>query len=150
MLRPSRIVSGGQTGADQGGLFAAEDLGIPTGGWAPKGYRTERGPMPELLRDRFKLQEAPTADYAVRTRRNVVDADGTIIFGDVRSAGSWLTQTEVRMAKRPLLINPPSGAAIRAWMMAHGAFSVNVAGNRESKNPGLQERVRKMLVEAFR
>lgn len=38
-----KIVSGGQTGADQGGLEAAEELGIPTGGWAPAGYYTEQG-----------------------------------------------------------------------------------------------------------
>ena len=29
------IVSGGQTGADQGGLEAAKEAGIRTGGWAP-------------------------------------------------------------------------------------------------------------------
>jgi hypothetical protein len=38
---PNIIISGGQTGADQGGLFAAEILKIKTGGYAPKGYRTE-------------------------------------------------------------------------------------------------------------
>ena len=30
-----KIVSGGQTGADRGGLLAAMDLGIDWGGWAP-------------------------------------------------------------------------------------------------------------------
>ena len=39
--RPSKIISGGQTGADMGGLLAAKDLGIRTGGWMPKGWLTE-------------------------------------------------------------------------------------------------------------
>jgi hypothetical protein len=30
-----KIVAGGQTGADRGGLLAAMDLGLDWGGWAP-------------------------------------------------------------------------------------------------------------------
>ena len=37
----SRIISGGQTGADEGGLMAAALLGIPTGGWMPRGFLRE-------------------------------------------------------------------------------------------------------------
>jgi hypothetical protein len=33
----TRLISGGQTGADQGGLRAARAAGIETGGWAPLG-----------------------------------------------------------------------------------------------------------------
>ncbi len=32
-----RILTGGQTGADQAALRAARAAGIATGGWAPKG-----------------------------------------------------------------------------------------------------------------
>jgi hypothetical protein len=32
-----RVISGGQTGADQAGLAAAKRLGVPTGGFMPKG-----------------------------------------------------------------------------------------------------------------
>jgi hypothetical protein len=38
------VISGGQTGADQGGLRATRACGIPTGGWAPRGWLTEAGP----------------------------------------------------------------------------------------------------------
>ena len=38
-----KIVSGGQTGADRGGLEAAIHLGLDWGGWAPKGWRAEDG-----------------------------------------------------------------------------------------------------------
>ncbi|MBO7684653.1 MAG: hypothetical protein J6T51_08020 [Kiritimatiellae bacterium] len=41
-----KIVSGGQTGVDRGALQAAMDLGLPWGGWAPKGWRAENGTIP--------------------------------------------------------------------------------------------------------
>lgn len=46
------IISGGQTGADQAALDAAIILGIPHGGWLPKGRKTEKGPLPL----RYELQ----------------------------------------------------------------------------------------------
>ena len=36
-----KIISGGQTGADRGGLDAAIDLGIEHGGWCPLGRKSE-------------------------------------------------------------------------------------------------------------
>ena len=44
MLEP--VISGGQTGADQAGLRAAQACGIPTGDQAPRGWLTEAGPAP--------------------------------------------------------------------------------------------------------
>jgi hypothetical protein len=35
----SKLISGGQTGADQGALDAALELGHPCGGWCPKGRK---------------------------------------------------------------------------------------------------------------
>ncbi len=37
----ARIISGGQTGADRGGLDAAISLGVPHGGWCPLGRPAE-------------------------------------------------------------------------------------------------------------
>jgi hypothetical protein len=42
-----KIISGGQTGADQAALDAAIKLGIPHGGWIPKGRLTEKGTLPD-------------------------------------------------------------------------------------------------------
>jgi len=41
---PIKIISGGQTGADQAALDAAISLGLPHGGWITKGRKTETGP----------------------------------------------------------------------------------------------------------
>lgn len=60
-----RVISGGQTGADRGGLDAAIDLGLPHGGFCPKGRRAEDGVIP----GRYQLEETESADYTERTRK---------------------------------------------------------------------------------
>jgi len=42
----TKIVSGGQTGADRGGLDAAIYCDVPHGGWCPKGRKAEDGRIP--------------------------------------------------------------------------------------------------------
>ena len=37
----TKIISGGQTGADRAGLDVAIEFDIPHGGWIPKGRKTE-------------------------------------------------------------------------------------------------------------
>ncbi len=71
-----KIISGGQTGADQAALDAAMKLDIPHGGWIPRGLITENGPLP----DKYQLEEMPTSRYVGRTEENVIDSDGTLIF----------------------------------------------------------------------
>ena len=60
-----KIISGGQTGADRAALDAAIELGIPHGGWIPKGRITEEGP----LSDKDQLQEMPTDSHPARTEQ---------------------------------------------------------------------------------
>src|SRR5215470_494378 len=103
-----RVISGGQNGADQGGLRAAKALGIPTGGWAPKGWMTEDGPAEGLLRS-FGLRKYPKSGYSVRTKANVLEADATVIFGQ-QSSGSLITAEECERVGKPCLwIGYPPG-----------------------------------------
>ena len=90
MLR--KIISGGQTGADQGGLRAAEYLRLETGGVAAKGFRTENGYQEDYLKS-FGLINLGL-DYPERTAQNVQDSDGTVVFGRITSTGSKLTIRE--------------------------------------------------------
>src|SRR3990167_9773333 len=99
-MKIERIISGGQSGADQGGLLAGLYLSIPTGGWAPRGWRTENGPAPWLAD--YGVREWSTSDYVGRTRANVEWADGTVIFGR-RSPGSNRTEEIARQLGRPCL-----------------------------------------------
>jgi hypothetical protein len=91
MKNLKKVISGGQVGADLGGLAAAKSLCIPTGGFAPQGYRTANGVNLEL-RDIFGLIECPTSDYKSRTYLNVLNSDATLRFaGDFDSPGEKCT-----------------------------------------------------------
>lgn len=145
-MRPERIISGGQTGADQGALIAAREMGIPTGGTAPKGWKTEAGAEPHLKA--YGMVEAPGDSYAWRTGRNIGEADATVVFGDVTSKGSALTMRLCQQFAKPFFVNPTRDD-LQAFVIAFDVKTLNVAGNRESVNPGIAERVRAVLVEAF-
>ena len=121
-----RVISGGQTGADQAGLAVAKRLGIPTGGFVPKGFLTEAGPRPDLAAE-YGLEETDTSAYPERTERNVRPADGTVVFGDARSRGSMLTARLCRRHGKPCRTIPldaaPDQAArqLRAWLTSTGS-----------------------------
>jgi len=76
MAAPTRIVSGGQTGADRAALDWAIAHGIPHGGWCPKGRKAEDG----MSQAKYELIETPSTDYVQRTELNVRDSDGTVVF----------------------------------------------------------------------
>jgi hypothetical protein len=78
-----KIITGGQTGADQAAWRAARVYGLPTGGWLPKGFLTEDGPRPEFA-TLYGAQEMPTDSYRARTEQNVRDSHGTVVTWDRR------------------------------------------------------------------
>ena len=133
-----RVVSGGQTGVDRAALDAAATLGVPIGGWCPRGRKAEDG----LIDPRYPLRETPSADYAQRTEWNVRDADGTLILTrDGLSGGSAQTAQDVAQHGKPCLVvdlaMPPSPSVFREWITRHHIRVLNVAGPRESKAPGI-------------
>ena len=67
----TKIISGGQTGADRTALDAAIEYGVPHRGWMPKGRRTENGRLP----DRYILKETTNIGYPQRTELNILDSD---------------------------------------------------------------------------
>ena len=157
-----RVISGGQTGADQGALFAAEILGIPTGGWMPRGFRTETGPRPDFAQ-RFGLKEHPSPNYPPRTEANVREADATLIFGNPAERGSALTARICGRLRRParhVLWSTPAGVMefdprFREWLDgiypggSEFEITLNVAGNTESHNPGITDACRDFLLKQF-
>jgi hypothetical protein len=72
-----KIVSGGQTGADQAEWRAAETYGLATGGWMPRGFLTEDCPRPDFAA-LYDAREMPTAEYPPRTKQNAQDSDATL------------------------------------------------------------------------
>jgi hypothetical protein len=141
----SKIISGGQTGADRAALDAAINVEVAHGGWIPKGRLTEDGPLPA----EYNLQEMPTKNYSKRTEQNVIDSDGTLILSHGKlTGGSKLTQESADKHKKPCLHIDLSkeiiyGAAIGItdWIEEHDIKILNVAGPRASKDPEIYTKV---------
>jgi hypothetical protein len=134
-----KIISGGQIGADNAGLIAAEILKIPTGGFAPKNYMTMRGSNPLLKK--YGLIEID-GGYRKRTWMNVEYSDGTIRFAtNFHSPGEICTMNAIKNYKRPHIdvpmdkftgkIENPDEIrdAVIVWINTHNIKILNVAGN---------------------
>jgi hypothetical protein len=136
----TRIVSGGQTGADRAALDVAIELGVDYGGWCPAGGRAEDFPEPPgLLAVYPKLTATDEPEPAVRTRLNVRDSDATLIVWDGRnpSPGTQLTMEVAHEFGRPLLVTSGDVTETRAWLARlNDGIVLNVAGPRESNCPG--------------
>ncbi len=151
----TRLVSGGQTGADRAALDVAIALGIPYGGWCPPGGWAEDLPSPPGLLTRYPLlRPTPSGQASTRTVCNVRDSDATLVLtaGDLsRSPGTGLTVATADRLGRPRLIVAPSGRRkLVAWLESLGGPVVlNVAGPRESEEPGLYAAAYETLSEVL-
>ncbi len=138
-----RIVSGGQTGVDRAALDAAVALGIRYSGWVPAGGRAEDLPDPPGLLARYPGLRATTEEEPrVRTIRNVRDSDALLVLrlATTSSPGTDLTVAEARRLGRPVLeARAEEDDAVRAWLatLPHDV-ALDVAGPRESQDPGVQ------------
>jgi hypothetical protein len=152
-----KILSGGQTGADQAALRAAKAVGIPTGGWAPKGWLVEshdgRSDVAAPWLAEFGLVECPEPGYPARTKANVRDSEATLWFEDYNTLGGMATLDACREANQPFLL--VSGgltlpAHVTKWIGEKGVRVLNVAGSRESSAPGIGERTERFLGAVLR
>jgi len=154
-----RIVSGGQSGVDRAALDTAVELGIPYGGWCPRGGWAEDLPQPPGLLARYpQLRPTPCGEPAQRTRWNVHDSDATLILlpGGPPAAGSGtsLTIATAEELGRPLAVVDLDAPDARRQAMALLAAlppggALNVAGPRESGAPGVYRRARALLAETL-
>lgn len=153
------IVSGGQTGADQGGLQGAVRAGLQTGGWAPPAFLTEAGFAPWLA-ELYGLREHPAVPgnrnpYTPRTESNVRESDATVIIGDVESPGSRATIRFCRAHGRPRLLLRrgitvrEAAGKLERFCVEHNPGVLNIAGNRESVYPGIQAAVDRIIYITF-
>ncbi|RLD67276.1 MAG: hypothetical protein DRI84_02870 [Bacteroidetes bacterium] len=129
-----KIISGGQTGADQAGLSIAKDLGFETGGWAPKGWLTSKGSQQKLL-ESFNLKESDEG-YKGRTWQNVRDSNATIRLAvNFESPGEACTLNAINYFKKPwididLLNNKPCQELLEFLILVKPSI-LNIAGNTQ-------------------
>ncbi len=105
---------------------------------------------------KYQLTEAPSADYLVRTERNVRDSDATVIFTVAAklSGGSKKTMDYAKKHGKPVLHLPRDvvadyAAVLVKFLSVHNVKVLNVAGSRGGKEPGLEQYVREVLAEAL-
>lgn len=150
-LEIEKIISGGQTGADQAALDFAIERKIPHGGWIPKGRLTERG----HLSQKYQLKETNSSSYEERTKRNVLEADATVIFCyDQLFGGSLLTLLIAQNRQRIVKVieirsKEPPASEVRRWLIENQVRVLNVAGPRASMTPQIYDAVIGYLNELF-
>ena len=151
-----KIISGGQTGVDQGALDFALKHGWACGGWCPHGRRCETGRIP----GRYPVVEVEAGDYNERTRRNIQDADATLVLtqNGYMEEGTELTLSWCEEYGRPYyhfdiafmgLIQGEDVAGLSGWLQDIPVDVLNVAGNRESNSPGIQAFTLTLLEKLF-
>lgn len=139
LIKPARIISGGQTGVDRGALDAAMRTHLEAGGWCPAGRRAEDGVIPDI----YPLKELESDRYEDRTERNIQESDATLILhrGEL-AGGTLLTRQLARHKKKPCLVinlNDSDGPDTTSkWLVEVCPRVLNVAGPRESREPGIQ------------
>lgn len=156
-----KIISGAQTGADIAGLKVAKQLGIPTGGCMPKGFRTLDGDKPEYEK-MFNIKEHISANYASRTYDNVKNSDATMRFAsNFESSGELCTLKAINQYKKPFFdVHVKNVTDFRAekkqhpqeaakWIKENNIKVLNVAGNSNKTAPGIENYVEKYLTALF-
>ena len=150
----TKIVSGGQTGADRAGLDVAVRWNFPYGGWCPKGRKAEDGPISL----QYQLVETPSASYLQRTEWNARDSDATVIFtiASTLTGGSKRTAEFAAKHCQPFLHLPrhsssyePPALILQRFIQENGVRVLNVAGTRASKEPDVWRFAYETLEAAF-
>jgi hypothetical protein len=145
----SRIVSGGQTGADRVALDWAIRNSVPHSGWCPRGRKAEDG----RLDAKYLLQETESSGYLQRTRQNVIDSDGTLVVNLGKLDGGTLATVKLaqKLDKPHIVLQLDSGTGDEAvqqlidWLNRESISTLNIAGPRESKRPGIYSLTNELL-----
>ncbi|HNP60476.1 MAG TPA: putative molybdenum carrier protein [Nitrospirales bacterium] len=135
----SRIVSGGQTGADRAALDVALHLGIDCGGWVPNGRMAEDGVIPARYPN---LVETKFDDPSIRTEYNVRDSDATLLITRGAPAGgsAFTVEVAMRLGKPVLHVDLLRESVeqivprVCQWLQDLHPVILNVAGPRASED----------------
>lgn len=144
----NKIISGGQTGADRAALDAALETGFPCGGYCPKDRMAEDGPIDV----RYPLIEIK-GGYSQRTRKNVVESDGTVIFYEGRPSGGTeqtllfciRTGKPYKLIDIEAMLTDHASQMILQFITQHRLSVINIAGPRASNCPVMYDFVKKTI-----
>lgn len=119
---------------------------IPCGGWCPRGRIAEDG----IISVVYPLIETNSSEYISRTNTNILESDGTlIIFISHADEGTINTASCCKTNCKPVLqVNlefTQSFDVIYSWIIKNGIQTLNIAGPRESNNPGVYSKTLNFL-----
>lgn len=147
-----KIISGGQSGVDQGALDFALDHHFDCGGYCPKGRISEMGTIPF----RYPVIELESEEYIDRTRKNIIESDATLSIKDDKELDEGTQQTIAicKQLSKPFIIFETtgtinSGYQFRRWLIEHKISVLNVAGNRHSSSPDISGKAYLLLMKLF-
>lgn len=150
-----RIISGGQTGVDRAALDLALEFRIDTGGWVPKGRRTEESiPLPAKYKN---MKETPSTDFETRTKWNVRDSNATLLIsrGKLEGGSDLTLKCAIKLGRPCLHVNleelsiPESIDKILTWL-SEGHYEVlNIAGPRNSEDKNIYDEASLILRPVF-
>jgi hypothetical protein len=151
----TKVISGGQIGADIAGVRAAHKLGIATGGCMPKGFKTKAGARPEFA-EAYGMIEHESDQYPPRTEWNVQNSDGTIRCAfNFNSPGELCTLKFLKKHNKPYLdiraadlCDDDSIRKACIWARLNKISVLNVAGNAKPiLEPYVTQFIAYLLVE---
>lgn len=151
MIRP-KIISGGQTGVDQGALDFALDYGFECGGFCSKGRKSEKGTIPF----KYSLTELESEKEIDRIRKNVLESNATVIVKDETELqqGTLETIKFCQQFAKPYLTfdviyDPINYEMFQNWLKENNVKILNIAGNRSSDSPGIKGKAYNLLEKLF-
>ncbi len=123
---------------------------LKCGGYCPKGRKAEDG----IINNKYPLKETDSSKYEQRTRLNVLKSDGTLIIYDtVMDKGTLLTLKTAKDNNIPYFLidikMQSSIEQIRQWISENKINTLNIAGSRESVQPGIYSKTFLILQKIF-
>jgi len=144
------FISGGQTGVDRAALDFALCNEIPCSGWCPQLREAEDGFIPI----RYPLNESYSPEPIVRTEMNVLQSDGTLILiTEDMDKGTQQTYDLARLHSKPVFVwrigYNRNYDQFDNWLLKNNIKKLNIAGPRESNQPGIYSEALNTLDKIF-
>ena len=166
-VKIKKVISNGQTGASSGGLRAAKFMDLKTGGTIPKSFSNKNETKESILKKEFNLIENKNGKnykefVKISIEQNVLNSDFSLLFGDEESIEYELTKKFCNKYKKYYLCIYSIEKLFLSIKVFQGDLClycicgnnidkqkeikngrpiiVNVSGNRENTNPGIELR----------
>ena len=143
MTMLTKVITDFQTGWNIAAIRAAARVGIATGGWIPRGFRTleaRKNTHEIVLRPEYAelygAQESPSVEFSQPVLWNVRDADVTVLFAWSDTQGTLaVTDACERLGREPLrfrfALRPDTEKPGQFFLIDRGGWEADQAAKKE-------------------